>query len=66
MHNLADDLPKPSPRNRKSKGQAAATLAKLTEPKNLKVLQNILKKEVYFHSLKSAEQGSAITRFLSI
>lgn len=35
--NLTDDLPKPSPRNKKSKGPAAASLAKLSEPKNLKV-----------------------------
>ncbi|XP_062611725.1 EF-hand calcium-binding domain-containing protein 7-like isoform X1 [Saccostrea cucullata] len=43
-----DDLPKPSPRNRKSKGQAAATLPKLYEPKNLKEWTHTTSKGMFF------------------
>lgn len=43
-----DDLPKPSPRNKKSKGQAAASLAKLSEPKNLKEWTHATSKGMFY------------------
>nr|XP_022315536.1 EF-hand calcium-binding domain-containing protein 7-like isoform X2 [Crassostrea virginica] len=43
-----DDLPKPSPRNKKSKGAAASTLSKLTEPKNLKEWTHTPSKGMFF------------------
>lgn len=43
-----DDLPKPSPRNKKSKGPAAASLAKLSEPKNLKEWTHATSKGMFY------------------
>lgn len=43
-----DDLPKPSPRNKKSKGQAAASLANLSEPKNLKEWTHATSKGMFY------------------